>query len=96
MIGFQPGFPYLGILDQRIATARRSSPRVAVPAGSVAIAGFQTGIYPQSSPGGWQLVGRTPIQIFDRQKSVPSLFHAGDQVRFYEIDQTEFEKRNEY
>ncbi len=96
MIGFLPGFPYLGIVDARIATPRKSSPRTSVPPGSVGIAGFQTGIYPQPSPGGWQLIGKTPVKIFDKQKTTPCLFKPGDSVRFYPIDQNEFEKRNEY
>ncbi|HLZ17054.1 MAG TPA: 5-oxoprolinase subunit PxpB, partial [Cyclobacteriaceae bacterium] len=96
MIGFLPGFPYLGIVDERIATPRKSSPRTRVPPGSVGIAGFQTGIYPQASPGGWQLIGKTPIKIFDAGRTSPCLFAPGDPVRFYSIDQNEFERRNEY
>ena|SRR5258706_12897403 len=96
MIGFLPGFPYLGTVDEHIATPRKNSPRISVPPGSVGIAGFQTGIYPQSSPGGWQLIGRTPIKIFDKQRSSTCLFMPGDSVRFYAIDQIEFQKRNEY
>lgn len=96
MIGFLPGFPYLGTVDERIATSRRSSPRTAVPPGSVGIAGLQTGIYPQSSPGGWQLIGRTPIRIFNKNKSSPCLFKPGDKIRFYSIDRHEFERLNEY
>jgi len=96
MIGFLPGFPYLGTVDEKIATPRKSSPRTSVPAGSVGIAGFQTGIYPQSSPGGWQLIGKTPNKIFEKQKAMPCLFKPGDRVQFYAIDQNEFEKRNEY
>ncbi len=96
MIGFLPGFAYMGSLDERIATSRKSSPRTQVPAGSVGIAGFQTGIYPQSSPGGWQLIGRTPIKIFDKQKSKPCLFKPGDEVRFYSIDQNQFNDLYEY
>lgn len=96
MVGFLPGFPYMGTVDERIATARRSSPRTSVPAGSIGIAGMQTGIYPQSSPGGWQLIGRTPLKIFDIGKASPCLFKPGDSVKFYSISLTEFEKRNEY
>jgi inhibitor of KinA len=96
MIGFLPGFPYLGTVNEKIATSRKSSPRTVVPAGSVGIAGYQTGIYPQSSPGGWQLIGRTPVKIFDTKKSSPCLFKPGDSVRFYAIDENEFQKRNEY
>lgn len=96
MLGFLPGFPYMGTVDERIATGRRSSPRTVVPAGSVGIAGMQTGIYPQSSPGGWQLIGRTPLKIFDARKESPCLLNPGDSVSFYAITKTEFEKLNEY
>lgn len=96
MLGFLPGFPYMGTVDAGIATPRKSSPRTHVPAGSVGIAGMQTGIYPQHSPGGWQLIGKTPLKIFDKQKANPCLLVPGDSVRFHAIDQKEFEKRNEY
>ena len=96
MIGFQPGFAYMGKLDERIATPRKSSPRTQVPAGSIGIAGFQTGIYPFSSPGGWQLIGQTPIKIFDKEKINPCLFKAGDSVKFISISKEEFENINEY
>ena len=96
MIGFQPGFAYMGKLDERIATPRKSSPRTQVPAGSVGIAGFQTGIYPFSSPGGWQLLGQTPLKIFDKEKMNPCFFKAGDNVKFISISKEEFEKQNEY
>jgi inhibitor of KinA len=96
MIGFLPGFAYMGKLDKRIATPRHASPRTQVPAGSVAIAGFQTGIYPLSSPGGWQLIGQTPKMIFDTRKEQPCLLQAGDMVQFISISQTEFEQLNEY
>lgn len=96
MIGFLPGFPYMGTVDDRIATARKKSPRTSVPAGSVGIAGHQTGIYPQASPGGWQLIGRTPIKIFNKEKSNPCLLNPGDHVRFYSVSKNEFEKLNEY
>ncbi len=96
MIGFLPGFAYMGRLDERIALPRKDNPRTNVPAGSVGIAGFQTGIYPFASPGGWQLIGHTPIKIFDIGKKEPSLFKPGDKVRFVAIDKNEFEKLNEY
>jgi inhibitor of KinA len=96
MIGFLPGFPYMGTVEERIATSRKNSPRISVPPGSIGIAGFQTGIYPQSSPGGWQLIGRTPIRIFNKQRTQPCLLRPGDSVRFYSIDKYEFERRNEY
>lgn len=96
MIGFLPGFPYMGTIDDRIATARKKTPRTSVSAGSVGIAGSQTGIYPQASPGGWQLIGQTPLKIFDKEKPNPCLVNPGDQVRFYSINKNEFEKLNEY
>lgn len=86
LIGFVPGFPYLGGLDPRLATPRRESPRAHVPAGSVAIGGEQTGIYPVDSPGGWQLIGRTPLALFDATRSPPALLRVGDRVRFRPID----------
>jgi inhibitor of KinA len=94
MIGFSPGFPYMGNLDPRIATPRREQPRIRLPAGSVGIAGSQTGIYPQDSPGGWQLIGRTPLKLFDPAKASPCLLKAGDRVKFLPIDKTEFTRIN--
>jgi KipI family sensor histidine kinase inhibitor len=82
MLGFLPGFAYMGTVDDAIAAPRRPTPRVRVPAGSVGIAGHQTGIYPRDSPGGWQLIGRTPLEIFDPGRTPASLFSPGDQVRF--------------
>lgn len=82
MMGFQPGFPYLGGLPDNLHTPRRDVPRTKVPAGSVGIGGSQTGIYPFSSPGGWQLLGKTEIALFDLTLSPPVLLKAGDQVRF--------------
>ena len=82
MLGFLPGFPYLGTLDARIAMPRRSSPRLAVPAGSVGIAGVQTGIYPTTAPGGWRLIGLATVDPFDAGREPPSLFRPGDTVRF--------------
>jgi inhibitor of KinA len=96
MIGFLPGFAYMGTVDHRIAAPRRKSPRTSVPSGSVGIAGLQTGIYPIASPGGWQLIGRTPKRVFDKMKITPCLFQPGDRVRFYAIDQTEFNNLNEH
>jgi len=92
MLGFLPGFAYMGSVDCRIAAPRRETPRVKVPAGSVAVAGVQTGIYPSASPGGWQLIGRTPLKPFDRRRPQPFLFAAGDAVQFYPIEAGEFEK----
>lgn len=91
MLGFVPGFAYLGIVDDRIAMARRSTPRVRVPAGSVGIAGVQTGIYPAETPGGWQLIGRTPMKPFDPSRANPFLMKAGDSVQFYPIDRREYD-----
>lgn len=82
MSGFLPGFAYMGLLDSRIAVPRRSTPRMRVPAGSVAIAGGQTGIYPMDSPGGWHLIGRTAVRPYDPEREHPFLFSAGDTVRF--------------
>jgi KipI family sensor histidine kinase inhibitor len=81
-LGFQPGFAYMGGLDEALHTPRRSSPRVEVPAGSVGIGGQQTGIYPATSPGGWQLIGRTSVPLFDPARSPPTLLQPGDRVRF--------------
>ncbi|HEV7122223.1 MAG TPA: 5-oxoprolinase subunit PxpB [Rhodanobacter sp.] len=90
MIGFAPGFPYLLGLDPTLAMPRRRDPRQRVPAGSVAIGGAQTGIYPESLPGGWQLIGRTPLRLFDVGATPPSLLAAGDRVRLRAIDEDEF------
>ncbi|HEY8881000.1 MAG TPA: 5-oxoprolinase subunit PxpB [Roseateles sp.] len=81
-IGFQPGFAYLGGLDESLHTPRRAEPRTAVPAGSVGIGGAQTGIYPLATPGGWQLIGRTALPLFDPQAEPPTLLAPGDRVRF--------------
>ncbi|APR37254.1 5-oxoprolinase subunit PxpB [Paraburkholderia sp. SOS3] len=81
-LGFQPGFAYLGGLDQALHTPRRAEPRVEVPAGSVGIGGSQTGIYPAASPGGWQLIGRTTVPLFDPARTPPTLLQPGDRVRF--------------
>ncbi|QSF46978.1 5-oxoprolinase subunit PxpB [Paenibacillus tianjinensis] len=90
MLGFAPGFPYLGGLPSAISTPRRLSPRVAIPAGSVGIAGDQTGVYPLETPGGWQLIGRTPLSLFKPEAELPTLLEAGDTVRFYPISRREF------
>ncbi|KGT88001.1 5-oxoprolinase subunit PxpB [Enterobacter cancerogenus] len=81
-IGFQPGFPYMGGLDERLHTPRRAEPRVIVPSGSVGIGGSQTGIYPLAAPGGWQLIGHTPVSLFDPLQHPPTLLRPGDSVRF--------------
>lgn len=90
VVGFVPGFPYMARVDPRLALPRRSSPRQKVPAGSVAIAAGQTGIYPAETPGGWHLIGRTPIKPYDADRAEPFLFKAGDRVRFYPIDRAAF------
>ena len=91
MIGFLPGFAYMGKVDERIATPRKSNPRTSIEAGSVGIAGEQTGIYPLASPGGWNIVGKTPLQLFDKNKEHPVLLQSGDEVNFYSITEDEFE-----
>ena len=86
MLGFLPGFCYLGGLDERIHTPRLKTPRLRIPAGSVGIGGAQTGIYPMDSPGGWQLMGRTPVRAYDPEREPPILFQSGDRIRFEPID----------
>ena len=90
LIGFLPGFPYLGSVDARIAAPRREQPRPRVAAGSVGIAGEQTGVYPLESPGGWNLVGRTPLRLFDPARPGPVLLRPGDRVRFFSISTRAF------
>jgi inhibitor of KinA len=92
LVGFVPGFPYLGGLDAKLATPRRESPRTAVRAGSVGIGGAQTGIYPVESPGGWQLIGRTPLRLFDAHRDPPALLRAGDRIRFLPVDAEAFRR----
>lgn len=92
MLGFIPGFTYLGGMDSRIATPRLSSPRTLIPAGSVGIAGEQTGTYPSDSPGGWQIIGRTPVTMYDMSKAQAALLNAGDYVRYVPIDESEFHR----
>jgi inhibitor of KinA len=92
MIGFAPGFPYVGGLDPDLATPRRKSPRLKIPAGSVGIAGDQTGVYPIETPGGWQLIGRTPLPLFQPDKDTPSLLQAGDRIKFVSISEDEFKE----
>lgn len=90
MLGFVPGFPYLGGLDPRIAVPRLDSPRKQVAPGSVGIGGSQTGIYPLAAPGGWRLIGQTPVRLFDPQKSTPAALTAGNYIRFRAIDSGEY------
>ena len=92
MLGFIPGFTYLGGMDPRIATPRLSSPRTLIPAGSVGIAGEQTGTYPSDSPGGWQIIGRTPVTMYDMSKKQAALLSAGDYVRYVPIDEAEYNR----
>ena len=91
-VGFTPGFSFLSGLPRELATPRRSTPRTGVPAGSVAIAGAQTGIYPLRSPGGWNIIGRTPLRLFDVTREPSALLRTGDRVRFVAITREEFER----
>ena len=90
MLGFVAGFAYMGTVDASIAVPRRATPRLRVPLGSVGIAGVQTGIYPAETPGGWQVIGRTPVKPFDPARADPFLMQGGDHVQFYAIDQDAF------
>lgn len=90
MIGFMPGFPYLSGLSEQLATPRKQTPRAHVAAGSVGIAGTQTGVYPLNSPGGWQIIGRTPYSLFDIERDPPSLLKAGQLICFQAITKEEF------
>ena len=92
MLGFTTGFPYLGGMDPRLATPRRKEPRIRIPAGSVGIAGSQTGVYPIESPGGWQLIGRTPLRLFDLGSDPPILLQAGRSIRFVPIDEPTYHR----
>ena len=92
MLGFTPGFTYLGGLDPSIETPRLKTPRVSIPAGSVGIAGKQTGIYPIASPGGWQLIGRTPVRMYDPLRETPILPRAGQYIHFFPITEEEYRK----
>lgn len=91
MLGFTPGFPYMGGMSAEIATPRLTSPRVKIPGGSVGIAGSQTGVYPIDSPGGWQLIGRTPLKLYDAQRETPILLQAGQYVKYRPVSQAEFD-----
>ena len=95
MLGFLPGFTYLGGLDERIHTPRLANPRIRIPAGSVGIGGSQTGIYPMDSPGGWQLMGMTPVKTYDPDREVPILVEAGDYIRFIPVDRAEYDRIKE-
>ena len=91
-VGFAPGFCYLGGLDPRLHTPRLATPRTRVPAGSVGIAEAQTGVYPSDSPGGWQIIGRTPLMLFDPRRADPFLFRAGDRIRFVPISAAQYDR----
>ncbi|MBR5112212.1 MAG: 5-oxoprolinase subunit PxpB [Clostridia bacterium] len=92
MLGFLPGFAYLGGMDERLATPRLKSPRLEIFEGAVGIGGNQTGIYPIASPGGWQLLGKTPVKVFDPSKENPILYKAGDYIKFYSVSSEEFDE----
>lgn len=92
MLGFTPGFPYMGELPERLSTPRRETPRTVIPEGSVAIAQRQTGIYPVVSPGGWHILGRTPLRLFSPTQSPPTLLEMGDTVRFFSVTEKEFKQ----
>ena len=91
MLGFVPGFAYMGAIDEAIAMPRHATPRARVPAGSVGIAGVQTGIYPMETPGGWRLIGRTPVKPFDPARAEPFLLKAGDTVEFYPVVREDYD-----
>ncbi len=92
MIGFTPGFPYMGELPEALATPRRESPRTHIPMGSVGIAQRQTGIYPVVSPGGWQIIGRTPVRLFNTEADPPARLAMGDHVEFHPVDEEELKR----
>lgn len=91
MLGFMPGFPFLGGLDESIATPRKASPRKEIPAGSVGIANAQTGIYPLASPGGWNIIGKTPLKLFDPKRNPEVYYEAGDYIKFKRISKEEYD-----
>jgi KipI family sensor histidine kinase inhibitor len=92
MVGFSPGQPYIGGLDPKLSVPRRATPRTRMPQGAVAIANAQTAVYPYETPGGWSIIGRTPLTVFDPARDPPSLFAPGDRVRFIPIGREEFER----
>ena len=96
VVGFVPGFPYMARVDPRLALPRRATPRTHVPAGSVAIAAGQTGIYPSETPGGWHLIGRTPLKPYDSTRPEPFAFRPGDHVRFHAIDRDTFRRESRW
>jgi KipI family sensor histidine kinase inhibitor len=96
LVGFVPGFAYMASVDPTIAAPRRSSPRLKVPPGSVAVAAGQTGIYPAETPGGWNLIGRCPVKPYDPDRLAPFLFHSGDRVRFRRISAADYRASSEW
>jgi len=96
VVGFVPGFAYMASVDPKIAAPRRSTPRLRVPAGSVAVAAGQTGIYPVETPGGWRLIGRCPVKPYDPNRAQPFLFHPGDRVRFHRISESEYRNATQW
>ena len=96
VVGFVPGFAYMASVDPRIAAPRRSSPRLKVPPGSVAVAAGQTGIYPAETPGGWSLIGRCPVRPYDPERKQPFLFHPGDRVSFRRISESDYRGMTEW
>ena len=92
MVGFVPGFAYMGPVEPRLSLPRRANPRTRVPAGSIGLAAGQTGIYPMETPGGWHLIGRTPVKPFDERRAEPVLFRPGDRVRFTPISREDFDR----
>lgn len=96
VVGFVPGFAYMAPVDPRIAAPRRASPRLKVPAGSVAVAAGQTGVYPAETPGGWNLIGRCPVKPYDADRVEPFLFHPGDRVRFQRISESDYARVTEW
>jgi KipI family sensor histidine kinase inhibitor len=96
VVGFVPGFAYMAPVDPRIAAPRRASPRLKVPAGSVAVAAGQTGVYPAETPGGWHLIGRCPVKPYDAERAEPFLFHPGDRVRFQRISASDYKQASQW
>lgn len=92
MLGFTPGFPYLGGMDEKIATPRLENPRTKIQKGSVGIAGSQTGIYPADSPGGWQIIGKTPVNLYDAYRDIPILLNSGNYIKFIPISQEHYDE----
>jgi KipI family sensor histidine kinase inhibitor len=92
MLGFLPGFAYLGGMDKRLVTPRLESPRLEIFKGAVGIGGEQTGIYPIASPGGWRLIGKTPVNVYDPKANPPILYNAGEYIQFYSISREEFDE----